>query len=175
MKISCIVNKSIESKYGTKHKPQRKELNDYISREDPGYNEFERRVFNYLFENGEALGIRRIYRLTNASVDGLLELSNREIILLEIKSALGWAYCCQARIQLQRFLTEKLHDEFAVKKPVSALIIFQKFVGRDWRERGWDLFYEEESILNEYLVRTHIAQLTDGGSLISYEDFSDRR
>jgi hypothetical protein len=168
MKISCIINKSIEPIYGTKRKGQKRELDDYISENHSGYNEFERRVFNYLFENRAALGIKKVYRLTNASVDGLLELDNREMILLEIKSALGWAYCCQARIQIQRFLTEKLHDKLAVKKPDDALIIFQKFVGSDWRQRGWDLFYEEENVLSGDMVKTHIAQLTNDGSLISY-------
>jgi len=172
MKIINLINKEIEPKYGPRHERRMEEFNIPVSSEHPKvYIEFERKLFNYLFENKDELGISKVYRLRSSGTDGLLELNGGETVLLEIKYALGWAKCCQARIQFQRFLTEKLHDEFSIRKPEHGLIIFHHFI-RDWArgERGWDYFYEEEKMLSKSLIKTHIVQLTDDGRLVSYPD-----
>jgi len=168
MKISCIVNKTVKPMFGTRHERQIEEFIACTPEEHPKvYIEFERKVFNYLLKNKDTLGISKVYRLRSSGADGLLELDSGETVLLEIKYALGWAKCCQSRIQFQRFLTEKLYGRFSVRKPESGLIVFNRFSG-DWAKRGWDYFYEEENVLNESLINTHIVQLTDSGDLISY-------
>ena len=128
---------------------------------------FERKVFNYLFENRDKLGISRIFQLKNSRADGLLELNSGEMVLLEIKYALGWAKCCQARIQFQWFLIGKVYERLSIEKPRNSLIVFHHF-GADWAKHGWDYFYGEENILSKSLVQTDIAQLTDDGHLIPY-------
>jgi hypothetical protein len=47
---------------------------------------FEKRVFNYLFENRNELGIKKIYALQNMRVDGLLKLDNERIMRAHTKS-----------------------------------------------------------------------------------------
>ena len=132
---------------------------------------FERSSFNYFFlsENKKYLGIKDVYQLKASRVDGLLELDTGQIVLLEIKYALGWLKCCQARIQFQSFMKKRFYEKFNIRKPENALIVFHHFSG-DWartkkkgdKEIGWDNFYSEENDLkdlNENLVKIDVLQL----------------
>jgi len=138
---------------------------------------FEKRVFVYLFENRNELGIKNIYVLRNMRVDGLLKLDNEKIIVLEIKYALNWQTCSNARVEVQTFIEdtgiqEEFHKHIPKKQPEATLIIFEHFSG-DWkrrtinpkRENGWNLFYEEEEIIRKKLptIPIDIAQLTEEG------------
>jgi len=137
--------------------------------------EFEITVFNYLLEQKSILEINKIYKLKSSSADGILELEDGQTVLLEIKYALGWAKCCQARIQFQRFLTEGLYDKLCpnFNKPENGLIVFHHFSGdfarpRKNRECGWVYFYEEGNVLDRSLIKTDIVRLEDNGLLITY-------
>ena len=110
--------------------------------------------------------------MKNSRADGLLELDDGKTVLLEIKYALGWAKCCEARIQFQWFLTSKAYDRLCIKKPGNALIIFHHF-SYDWAKEaqkrrhlnGWSEFYTEENTLNKDLIKTHIVQFMGDGLL----------
>lgn len=137
---------------------------------------FEVTVLNHLLNNRHELGIRNLYRLRAACADGLLRLDSGEMVLLEIKYALGWAKCCQARAEFERFIDECIHCKFRVDKPQNGVIVFHHF-SRDWsvprrgRECGWVYFYEEEQVLNKSLVKTDILQLSNQ-KLVSYSGLS---
>lgn len=138
---------------------------------------FEKRVFIHLFEKRDDLGIKKIYELQNMRVDGLLRLDNGKIVLLEIKYALNWQTCSNARVEVQTFIEdaciqEEFHKHIPKKQLEGALIIFRHFSG-DWqrrtvnpkRENGWNFFYEEEEILRKKFptMPMDIAQLTEDG------------
>lgn len=107
-------------------------------------------------------------------VDGALELDSGKTILLEIKYALNWVNCCNARVEVQRFIEERFYKykHFLKKQPEGALIIFDHFSGV-WQERtkkhkdetGWNRFYEEEELLRKKFptIPVDIAQLTEKG------------
>lgn len=107
-------------------------------------------------------------------VDGVLKLDDGRIILLEIKYALNWKNCCNARVEIQRFLLEKFSEinNFLTQEPERALIIFDHFNGV-WKnktkehkhETGWNRFYEEEEKYRKKFptIPQDIAQLTDEG------------
>jgi hypothetical protein len=173
MMIDCIIRRKIDPKYGTLRKREMKELSDLQSIDEPKTEplKFERMVFNYLFENKEALGISKLYQLRNSSADGLLELTSGKTVLLEIKYVLNWWRSCQARIQFLRFIVEKLHEKFCVNKPENGLIIFHNF-SSDWTKKGWNNFYKEENVLNKNMIKTDIIQLVDG-QLIPYPVVTD--
>jgi hypothetical protein len=173
MIIDCIIRKKIEPKYGSPHERKIQKVLSLQSIDKPKTEplKFEKVVFNYFFENKETLGISKLYQLESSSTDGLLELVSGQTVLLEIKYALNWSKSCQARIQFLRFLTEELHKKFCVNKPENGLIIFHHFSG-DFVKRGWDYFYEEENVLNKNIIKTDIAQLTDG-CLIPYPVVTD--
>ncbi|MCS7114195.1 MAG: hypothetical protein RMJ15_03740 [Nitrososphaerota archaeon] len=82
------------------------------------------------------LGIDKIIPLKNARVDAATTLEDGRLILIEIKYTLDWRNCCNARIEIQRFLTEKLYRDknFKNNKPEWALIIFEHF-SRDWSRK----------------------------------------
>jgi len=130
-------------------------------------------VLEYLLENKGLLGIRELYALRNALVDAAVILEDDCLVLVEIKYALDWRNCCNARIEIQRFLVEKIHEKiFEGRRPERALIVFEHF-GRGWDrkkmghkyEDGWTLFYEEEKTLRRKIpeIPVDIAQLTERG------------
>jgi hypothetical protein len=137
---------------------------------------FEKTVFNYILENKQSLGVSNVYQLRAARTDGLLKLDTGQMVLLEIKYALGWVKCCQARIQFEWFLRRMAYYKLCVNKPENALIIFHHF-SRDWarigkknnRQKGWNNFYDEQDNLSYYgSLNIHIAQLTDEKCLVVY-------
>lgn len=93
------------------------------------------------------------------------------MILLEMKYALNWKNCCNARVEVQRFIEKGFNEQIPEKQQLeSALIIFDHFSG-DWErktknpkhENGWHLFYDEEELLRNKLptIPMDIAQLTE--------------
>ncbi|MGB9959861.1 MAG: hypothetical protein ACPLKQ_05010 [Candidatus Bathyarchaeales archaeon] len=130
---------------------------------------FEIDVLNYLKINMQELGIVEAYALKNMLVDCALKLSNGEVVLLEIKYALNWRNCCTARIEIQRFMAERLFEKIPGNLvPTKALIVFHHFSG-DWNRQpkqhqlknGWNFFYEEENALRkaDKLMPVDIIQL----------------
>lgn len=73
-------------------------------------------------------------------VDGLVQLDDGKLVLVEMKYALNWKNACNARIEIQRFLYEEfcgrrwfeVITEHKKKKIDRALIIFHHFAG-DWK------------------------------------------
>jgi len=137
-------------------------------------NAFERRVFDYLYQNREKEGIREVYVFQNMSVDGAVKLVDGRVFLVEVKSNLNWKNACNARVEVQRFMGEARFLKRFLKQeptvPIGALIIFQKF-STDWkrklkksdREKGWDRFYIEEKLLEFPDIPLRIARLTKYG------------
>ena len=115
-----------------------------------------------------------VYQLRAARTDGLLKLDTGQMVLLEIKYALGWVKCCQARIQFESFIKLNIYGKIHIDKPENALILFNQF-SRDWarmgkynRQEGWYHFYAEQNDLSDGSLNVHIAQLTDKGYLVVY-------
>lgn len=132
-------------------------IKDY-TRED---SKFEKRAFIHLFDNVEKHAIEKIFVANNMRVDGLLELDDGKVILLEMKYRLNWFKSSNARVEFQTFVTDPLiqkefQKHFPEKQPEGALIIFERF-SHDWEKRtwnslhedGWSLFYEEEETLRK--------------------------
>jgi len=135
---------------------------------------FEKTVFNYILENKQSLGVSNVYQLRAARTDGLLKLDTGQMVLLEIKYALGWVKCCQARIQFESFIKLNIYGKIHIDKPENALILFNQF-SRDWarmgkynRQKGWYNFYDEQNYLSDDSLNIHIAQLTDEKCLVVY-------
>lgn len=177
MKIHEILNKKFQFEKFGKNEPKLIEvvapLTKRYKRKD---KKFEQKVFNYFLKNKDTHGVKKIFRLKNSIVDGAFELENGEIILLEIKFALNWVKCSQARLQFQRFFIEKLYDKLPIEKPKGSIIVFHHFSG-DWGKKrsvhrryldGWNRFYEEENIFRGHLIKTDIVQLNNSQCLIPY-------
>ena len=142
------------------------------------YKKFEEEVPSYLNKNKEGLCIKEVYQLKNMLVDLMLKLNNGMTVLVEVKYALNWYTSCNARVEIQRFMAERLYEKCPkVGRPERALIIFNHF-SRDWNEQpqgrryknGWNFFYEEEKALRGKFptVPIDIVQLTEEG-LINFE------
>jgi len=137
-------------------------------------NAFERRVFDYLYQNREKEGIREVYVFQNMSVDGAVKLVDGRVFLIEAKSNLNWKNACNARVEVQRFMCEERFLKRFLKEepmvPIGALVIFEEF-STDWkrklknrdREKGWDRFYIEEKLLEFPEIRLRIARLGEHG------------
>jgi hypothetical protein len=134
---------------------------------------FENEVFTNFCMDKHSQGIHEVYKLENMLIDGAIELSNGKLVLVEVKYALNWHNCCNARVEIQRFMEERLYDSLPVNKvPERALIVFHHF-SRDWEEKaenrkhknGWNFFYEEEKALrrNPSIMPIDIVQLTKEG------------
>jgi len=124
---------------------------------------FEKIVPRYFYEHKEELGIKRIYALHNARIDGVIELEDGETVMLECKFLLGWQKSCNARIEFELFRSYyygKFKDEFNFPKPQKGLIVFGNFNG-DWSKiskkykNGWG-FYHENKQLPKSFVKTGI-------------------
>jgi len=118
---------------------------------------FERYILCYLHTHKDELGIKKVYKIENGRIDGILELIKGEVILIEIKYSLNWFESCNARIEFEVFLKIYNQNEkypFKNKAPKRGLIIFSEF-SKDWndeykkngRKKGWKKFYEEEKTL----------------------------
>jgi hypothetical protein len=179
MRIQEIIDRKIVLDRPINHlSPELKEITEPLPPPPGGKADlvFEKTVFNYILNNKQPLGVSNVYQLFAARADGLLKLDTGQMVLLEIKYALGWVKCCQARIQFEWFLRRMAYYKLCVNKPENALIIFHHF-SRDWarigkknnRQKGWNNFYDEQDNLSYYgSLNIHIAQLTDEKCLVVY-------
>jgi len=176
MRVQDIIDRKIEPEWGpTPQKPRLIEITELLPPPPSKRADlvFEKTVFNYIHKNKLTLGVGNIYQLHASRADGLLKLDTGQMVLLEIKYALGWVKSCQARIQFEGFLKLNIYNKINIDRPANALIIFHHFSG-DWartgksnRQIGWENFYLEQNDLKCDL-NIHIAQLTDEGSFVVY-------
>ena len=151
----------IQGREETKFKPMGKSI--YINKEWKPMKKFEKQVLNYLFKNKGPLGIKEVYEINRYLVDGAIILEDERLTLLEMKYALSWYTNNVARAEIQRFMMEKLYENFDNhQKPVRAIVVFEHF-SRDWGEirispshnfssklsDGWFRFYEDETPLRK--------------------------
>ena len=131
---------------------------------------FQYSIWEYLNNNKSIYKISKVISLNAADVDGIVILENGATILIEVKYALNWFKCCNARTEIQLFLRKKkyleLIPEYAM--PSAGLIIFKEF-SSDWKnirtkdqvERGWINFYDEQKYFNSDF-KIDIIQFNEG-------------
>lgn len=108
---------------------------------------FETEVFNYFFDNRDALKIESVIRFANLSVDGQIVLSDRTRFVVEVKKGMNWDQAIKAQWEFRGFL---LRTDEARNNPVNgAIVIFDEFT-RDWKQQrngqnvlGWETWYVE--------------------------------
>jgi hypothetical protein len=66
----------------------------------PAGTGFESRAFAALFNERRRLKIKRLWRCTSARVDGFLETSDGELVLVEAKEVLGWGSVSSAVFEI---------------------------------------------------------------------------
>lgn len=62
---------------------------------------FERRVFQFLVNGREALGIKTVLAATNLLIDGGLVLRDGRFVAIEMKYRMNWLKACQAGWQFE--------------------------------------------------------------------------
>jgi hypothetical protein len=135
---------------------------------------YEAEVYNYLINHKEALGIRKVFRLKNASADGEVELLDGSRVLVEIKYRMNWKTACQAGWQLLESFN--LMEPLKLSPtPHAGLVFFEQFSG-DWDEKavsrplkaGWYYWYAGHHELREDFsaVLVHF----QGGVLSTYQE-----
>lgn len=152
-------------------KPQLKEFtNKDLNEKKDKALDYERTVFNFLLDNKKPLGIDKVYKAENCRADGLIELSNRKQIAIEIKMNMNWNKACVAVTQFRSFLKMVKKKEIMLDW---AIVFFDDFSG-DWarntkirngKENGWKHWYNPIECLCEidkipvYLLRFHEGKL----------------
>jgi len=126
-------------------------------------HKFECEVFNYLFENRDALGITTVFKFKNVFVDGAILLADGRRLAVEVKLRMNWTKALQAESEFRRYLM----TSEANANPVSGLVVFfEAFQGDGWHrkaksrllENGWNLWYANYSRIDNYradLFRLH--------------------
>jgi len=112
---------------------------------------FEHRVFRYLVEQRQALGIERVFEAKNLLVDGTIVLADGRCLVVEAKYRMGWLKACQVGWQVEGFLRMPDGQDC---RPVGALVVFETFSG-DWAksrkdrkiETGWSHWYSGHATL----------------------------
>jgi hypothetical protein len=132
--------------------------------------QYEDKVFNYLFDNREPLGIREVFKLENYLVDGLIQLDD-ELFIIEIKYRMNWLKACQADWQISNFLKRK--DKLEEKGiPTGAIVFFEEFSG-DWDKtakkrkfkNGWSIWYKDNAhseVDNDNIIKVHLIRFSNG-------------
>ena len=177
MGIEKFITKTVVLEERTKkvHKPTHLTSILKISDTESEPAKFEKQVSNFLYENKDELGILNVFALENMLVDSVIELKDGQFILVECKLALNWHNACNARVEIQRFIAEKLYKPHNLKAPRQGFILFKKFSG-DWErtasrknENGWNFFYEEEYPLRKAGVGIplDIIQFKGNGELVN--------
>jgi hypothetical protein len=156
-------------------KPERHVLDQRLSTASTNEPKlYEVDVFNHLLAHKDALGIRNVFQLKNASADGELELRDGRRVLVEIKYRMNWDKACQAGWQLLESL--RLLEPFRVSPvPYAGLVFFEKFTG-DWDrkaasrplEDGWYYWYAGHHEIREDFsaVLVHL----EDGALETYSE-----
>jgi len=108
-------------------------------------SEYEATVFNFLLDKKGELGIESVTKFKNRLVDGQVILSNRKLLVVEVKFRMNWERACQAEWQFRQYLKRIATDPSRVD---GAIVIFQEFSG-DWKKAtasrknawGWEAWY----------------------------------
>lgn len=130
---------------------------------------YEREVLTFLFNNRHRLGIEKLYRFKNQSLDGELILQNGASVPFEIKFRMNWLKACQANWQFARFTTLTGRDHCD-----TGIVFFEEFSG-DWAvtaksrsiPNGWIRWYKEHYKLHG--LNFHLVKLCNG----QIETYSD--
>lgn len=113
----------------------------------PG-SRFEDHVFSSLIANKEMLGISRVFKCTNARMDGYVETTAGEFILIEVKESLGWGPFNSACFEL--LAGRNLLGLSSTK----AIIIFRSFY-KEWESvkahDAWSQFYVHANEIRPHL------------------------
>jgi hypothetical protein len=140
--ISC--RPAPEAKHPNKAKMEPLSGRIHVKSEKP-HAKYEVEVFNFLFDNREALGIKSVVKFKALLLDGAVELSDGKRLAIEIKFRMNWLKACQAGWQFRNFL--RRHK--AIAGPVDGgLVFFEEFSG-DWKrpapsrllQNGWNNWY----------------------------------
>lgn len=123
---------------------------------------YERQVLAKLFENRHKLGIDKVYRFKNQSMDGELLLQDGSLVPFEIKFRMNWLKACQANWQFARFI--KLTGRNGCN---TGIVFFEEFSG-DWDitaksrsiQNGWIRWYKEHYQLQD--LTFHLVRLRNG-------------
>jgi hypothetical protein len=131
---------------------------------------YECEVFNFLWENREALGIDTVFGFRNLFVDGAVLLADGRRLAIEIKMRMNWSKALQAGAEFRRFL----QTAEATARPVQgAIVFFETFKGAGWHRRakgrllenGWNHWYASHCDVEGH--RADLFKLC-GGRLESY-------
>jgi hypothetical protein len=157
-----ILNQSDRDKLATVITAQRARSYDLPltdeSMTDP--KRFEVDTLRFFQSHGERYGIKDLIPVSSGLVDGLAIDLDGNSILVEVKYRLGWKTSCVAINQIQRFLHHKIYEDLQVPKPTHALIVFEKFSDRDWKEiysktgmqKGWAGFYYSHQYIHQSIA-----------------------
>ena len=161
MKLIEIFNKENNKFVVKRYKPKIIKISDCKKN-----SEYEMEVFQYLNDNKDKLSIKEVYKCNNVKIDGIIQINDDSIILVEIKKKLSWVSCSHARIQLDLFLNnykkyKRRNSAFNLLKwyrKKRGLIIFKNF-DDDWGEKnskncniekGWSQFSDHQKILKRF-------------------------
>jgi hypothetical protein len=168
--IQDILNLNPEPDDFKRPEPKKQEVLPRLLQErSKPYYAYEDEVFAYLLHNRESLGIEKVYRFSNQSMDGELLLHDGLSVPIEIKLRMNWLKACQANWQFARFLGRS--KELACK---AGIVFFQEFSG-DWAmiaksrsiQNGWIRWYKEHHQING--LEFHLVRLQNGQA----ESYSD--
>ena len=164
MNLEKILNSVVSFEDTIQHRPPKKiPITENVLPERNNLpSKFEADTLNFLLEKRKELGIKSLYRLKNAYVDGYIILENRKGIAIEFKYALNWNKNNVARSQIFNFKQEAIHNKLGFPVPYAGLIFFQNFSG-DWAriqgarafENGWYRFYQDQKHFDQ-LVKIHV-------------------
>lgn len=128
----------------------------------PSGTSFESRAFAALFNDRRRLRIRRLWRCTSARIDGYLETSDGELVLVESKQVLGWGSVSSAVFEILA------GRNLLGLKAERGIIVFER-VSKEWSKitpgGGWG-----QLALHAQEVASHISlgalQVTERGQLV---------
>jgi hypothetical protein len=146
-------------------------LSTPLKQQTTAHYAYEDEVFAFLCNNRSLLGIDRVYRFKNQSMDGELVLQDGAAVPIEIKFRMNWLKACQANWQFARFL--KLTGRTSCK---TGIVFFEEYSG-DWDitaksrsiPNGWIRWYKEHYQLQG--LDFHLVRLRNG-EIQTYSDVS---
>lgn len=110
-----LIGRSITPEMKDYHDPKTEVLSARNQRKDQKpHSQYESDVFDFLWANKEALGIKSVMKFTARILDGAVELMDGRRLTVEVKFRMNWEKACQAEWQFRTFM--KRTD----RKPFSA-------------------------------------------------------
>jgi hypothetical protein len=162
--LSELINRQITPEKQVRHQPRTVVLTaPILARSEQPQDQYEARVFNFLLDNRELLGVKTIMRFSALLVDGAVELTDGKRLTVEIKYRMNWAKACQAEYQFRNYL--KRHSK--VYQVDGGLVFFEEF-SADWErqaacrsaQNGWMNWYIGHSDVNG--LRLDLLRLCNG-------------